>query len=75
MHFIWYWLRSDKSRLFLTRYSGYILQVWWINLLSSHVTFLLDSVYQKLLQEGQHPLTNSAPPITGYWPTSVPNAG
>jgi len=32
-----------------TRYSGYILQVRWINLWSSDVTFLLDSVYQKLL--------------------------
>jgi len=28
-------------------------------------------------QEGQHPLTgqDSAPPISGYWPTSEPNAG
>jgi len=27
-------------------------------------------------QEGQHPLTgqDSAPTITGYWPTSEPNA-
>ena len=30
-----------------TRYSCYILQVRWINLQSSDVAFLLDSVYQK----------------------------
>ena len=48
--FIWHWLWSDKSCLLLTWYSGYILQVRWINLWSSDVTFILDSVCQKLLQ-------------------------
>jgi len=32
MRFIQYWLRSDESSLLFTRYSGYILQVWWITL-------------------------------------------
>ena len=26
-------------------------------------------------QEGQHPLAGQRPPISGYWPTSEPNAG
>jgi len=30
--FIWYWLPSDESCLLFKRYSGYILQVRWINL-------------------------------------------
>ena len=47
---MWYWLRSDESCLLFTRYSGYILQARWTNLWSSDVTFLLDSVYQKLLK-------------------------
>jgi len=49
-HFIWYWLRSDESSVLFTRYGGYILQVRWINLQSSDVTFLLNSVYQKLVK-------------------------
>jgi len=44
------WLRSDESYLLFTRYSCYILLVRWINLQSSDVSFLLDSVYQKLLK-------------------------
>jgi len=44
------WLRSDKLYLLLTRYSGYILPMRWIHLQSSDVTFLGDSVYQKLLK-------------------------
>jgi len=33
-----------------TKYSGYIFQVRWIRLYTSDVTFLRDSVYQKLLK-------------------------
>ena len=46
--FIRYWHWSDESCLLFTRYSGYILQVRWINLKASTLC----------LKKGYHPTTN-----------------
>jgi len=42
--------KTGESYLLFTRCSGYILEVRCIHLWSSDVTFLRDSVYQKLLK-------------------------